>query len=62
MPLSPSKHRGSCEYLDTTRVKTRAVMGVVTSLAEDSFGFDKRETAQANMGAFAKAQRWAWQP
>ncbi len=42
--------------------KTKAVMEVVTSLAEDSFGFDKRETAQANMGAFAKAQRWAWQP
>ncbi len=42
--------------------KTKAVMEVVTSLAEDSFGFDKRGTAQANMEAFAKAQHWAWPP
>ena len=42
--------------------KTKAVMEVATSLSGDSFGFDKRGTAQANMDAFASAQQWAWQP
>ncbi len=42
--------------------KTKAVMEDITSLAEDSFGFDKRGTAQANMEAFDKAQQWALPP